>query len=359
MGPPRSILFVGDMAPGSTAGHRARALADLGFTVATLDHNPFMDSSVPKLGALIRRFPVWPTTIRFGRAVLEQARRYDAGLIWLDKPILLRPEIVRALRDQGRFTVHYTVDDATGRASEWTFSNILECIPEFDLDLVSRQVSIAEYGALGARDTRYLQLAYDDHLYRPPPAAWGEADKTIDVTFIGSAHDSRPEFLERLWREHGIAVHIFGGRPWRRALSAEASEALLRGGAVYGEGYARAIWSARICLSFITHVNRDDVAHRSFELAACGACVVAERSPEQEAVFEPGREMMFFSSVAECARSIEQLLADPDKRISLGRAAHRRAIRDGYGNQATLREVMEYVASKRPDLGIFPNESRS
>lgn len=357
MSPPRPILYVGEMAPGGTAAHRGRALEDLGFKVIALDQSRFMDSSIPKLGALIRRFPVWPATLRFGRAVLELARRHDVGLIWFDKPMLLRPEIVRELRKQGRFTVHYTVDDATGHATKWLFRNILDCIPEFDLSLVSRQVSIAEYGALGASDTRYMQLAHDDHLHRPPPEDWGEAGKSIDVAFIGSAHDNRPDFLEQLWREHGIAVHVFGGRPWRRALSAEASEVLLRHPPAYGEDYVRAIWSSRICLSFITHVNRDDVAHRSFELAACGACVVAERSPEQEAVFEPEREMVFFSSVDECAEAITDLLGDPEKRMRLGLGARQRAMRGGYGNRAILNQVMAHVASKCPNLGIFPGVS--
>ncbi len=124
----------------------------------------------------------------------------------------------------------------------------------------------------------------------------------------------------------------------------------MKGPPVYGEDYVRAIWKAKICLSFITHLNRDDVAHRSFELAACGACVVAERSAAQEAVFEPSREMIFFSSVEECAQAIRGLLADPGRRADLGAAARARAVRDGYGNIAAMRTALEWVRESRPDL---------
>jgi hypothetical protein len=169
--PARPILFTGEMGHGSTAAHRARALGELGHEVIMLDQGTFISSPIPKLGALMRRFPVWPMTARFASAVLDLARRHDAGLIWFDKPILLAADVVRTLRDEGRYVVHFTVDDATGRATEAAFRNILACIPEADLSLVSRQVSLSDYKARGARDVRYWQLAYDDHLHRPPPPA--------------------------------------------------------------------------------------------------------------------------------------------------------------------------------------------
>lgn len=350
---PRPILYVGELSDGATAGHRLEALRDLGLEVVGLDHDQFSRSAIPKVDGLIRRFPIWPATRGYGKAVLKLAERHDAGVVWFDKPTLLDPAILTELRRQDRYTVHYTVDDATGRAPEWSFRNILAGIPAFDLSLVSRRISVEEYQARGAQDVRYFQLAYDDDLHRPPPEDWSEANRPIDVMFIGGAHDDRPGFLERLWREHGIRTHVLGGDPWRPAFAPDARKALLRGPPVYGEAYTRAIWSAKICLSFITHGNRDDVAHRSFELAACGAAVVAERSFEQESVFEPDLEMVFFSSVEECAAAINRLVGDPARRLALGEAARARALRDGYGNRATLKRVLDYIGERRPDIRVM------
>lgn len=347
-----TILYIGDLAQGATALHRLEALRSFGLNVVGLDHNRFNRSRIRGLDGLKRRFPFWPATRGYGRAVLALAQNHDPAIVWFDKPTLMSPAVLRELRGQGRFTVHHTVDDATGRASEPYFRNILACIPDFDLNLVSRQISLEEYRARGARDVRYFQLAHDDDLHRPPPSAWTDVDRPVDVMFIGSAHDDRPAFLERLWREQGIACHILGDAAWRRALSRDAAAALLRGPPVWQQDYVNAIWSAKICLSFVTRINRDDLAHRSFELAACGACVVAERSAAQELVFEPNREMAFFSSIEECAGKIKELLDDPERRAEIGAEARKRALRDGYGNRKTIERVLREIARSRPGLGL-------
>ena len=347
------LLYVGELAPGATALHRMEAPRSLGLDVVALDHDRFMRSTVPKLEPLIRRFPFWPATCAYGGEILALVARHDPAIVWFDKPTLLEPAVVRECRRQGRFTVHHTVDDATGRAREPKFRNILACIPEFDLNLVSHQVSLEEYRARGAPDVRYFQLAYDEDLHRPPPDGWSDADRPVDVMFIGDAHDDRPAFLERLWREHGIACQVHGGAVWSRTLSQEAASALLRGPAVWREDYVRAIWSAKICLSFVTLANRDDVAHRTFELAACGACIVAEHSSTHTLVFEPGREIAFFSSIDECAGQIRHLLDNPKRRLALGERARERALRDGYGNRMTVEKVLRHIMRCRPDLNLL------
>jgi len=71
--------------------------------------------------------------------------------------------------------------------------------------------------------------------------------------------------------------------------------------------YRENIWKSKINLSFITRENEEDVAHKAFEIAACGGFLLALRSPGHEACFQEGKEAEYFSSLEECAAKIRYI----------------------------------------------------
>ena len=100
-------------------------------------------------------------------------------------------------------------------------------------------------------------------------------------------------------------------------------------------------------LSFITHSNQDEFVHKSFEIAACGGFLLAERSAGHEARFVEGEEAVFFSDFAECAEKIRRYLPDEAARDRIARAGRARAVRDGYGNDAQVGKIVERLESVR------------
>ena len=73
------------------------------------------------------------------------------------------------------------------------------------------------------------------------------------------------------------------------------------GGHLSDSDYREAIWQSRVNLSFISHLNEDDIAYKSVEIAACQGFLLAVRSDGHQALFEEDREAVFFSSIEECA----------------------------------------------------------
>jgi spore maturation protein CgeB len=94
-------------------------------------------------------------------------------------------------------------------------------------------------------------------------------------------------------------------------------------------------------LSFITHSNQDEFVHNSFEIAACGGFLLAERSAGHVARFVEGEEAVFFTGFAECAEKIRRYLPDEAARDRIARAGWERAVRDGYGNDAQVEKIVE------------------
>src|ERR1700679_3842053 len=130
---------------------------------------------------------------------------------------------------------------------------------------------------------------------------------------------------------------------WNVRLDAEAAQAHYRGRELYGKDYREAVWRSRINLSFITHSNQDEFVHKSFEIAACGGFLLAERSAGHEARFVEGEEAVFFTGFEECAEKIRRYLPDEAARDRIAKAGRERAGRDGDGNDAQGARIVEVL----------------
>ena len=105
--------------------------------------------------------------------------------------------------------------------------------------------------------------------------------------------------------------------------------------------YRQRFWDSKICLSFVTHTNNDQVAHKSFEIAASGGFLLAEATEEHRAMFEDGKEAVFFTDLADCARLIREYLPQPELRRQIAKAGRRRALVAGYSNDARMGQAFE------------------
>jgi hypothetical protein len=83
------------------------------------------------------------------------------------------------------------------------------------------------------------------------------------------------------------------------------------------EEYARLLGSSKIVVDFPRNALGDvpQLKGRVFEAAACGAALITERNPLVVKHFEPGREVLLYSSPEECADLCERLVMDDNARI--------------------------------------------
>jgi spore maturation protein CgeB len=241
----------------------------------------------------------------------------------------------------GIATVSYMIDNAFGPRRDPGWRLYMQDIPYFDLHVVQRDSNLADYRQHGARDVIKIQTAYEPTVHFPPPAGWSDAERTREVSFIGTAYDDRPEFLTRLWRECGLRVAVSGSAVWRERLDADAVAAMYTGSELYGAAYREAVWRSKINLSFLTHSNKDEFAHKSFEIAACGGFLLAERSEGHAERFVEDEEAVFFSDFNECAEKIRRYLPDEAARARIAAAGRERAVRSGYSNDVQMAKILE------------------
>ncbi len=300
-----------------------------------------------KLGT---RFGVGAIVAQFNRDLLKLAREHRPDVMWGDKLLFILPSTLDALRAMGITTVNYSIDNPFGPRRDHGWELYLKCIPHYDLHIVQRDQNVVDYKASGARDVLKIQTAYEPALQFPPPAGWSDKDRDREVSFIGTPYDERPEFLLRLKREFGCPVIVSGARwMWERRMQPAEMEEIFVGDEIYLKEYREAIWRSKINLSFLTHSNQDEFAHKSFEIAGCGAFLLVERSEGHLQRFVEGEEAVFFSSVEECAAQIRRYLPDEAARERIAAAGHRRAVESGYHNDGQVAKILQRIRNIATD----------
>jgi spore maturation protein CgeB len=334
------VLYVSSLAPDYYGEYRLRALRRLPLEhVAALD---WMECAgfAGLRGKLEFRLQAGPGVGRLNRALLQAAAREEANVLLCDKALGVRPSTLRGLRQNKVLTIDYINDNPFGPRHDPGWRLFRKAIPEYDLHVVPRQSSVEDFRRHHAREVTQVLFSYEPSVHFAPAAPWTDAERDRNVSFIGTPYDQRGEFLTRLWRA-AVPVDISGSRPhWRAALPADAFAATFRHGELKGDAYREAIWRSRINLAFVTHSNRDQVAHKAFEITACGGFLLAERTPEHQACFREDEEAVFFSDFKECRAKIDRYLNDEPARAQIAAAGQRRASTSGYDNDSVLRGLL-------------------
>jgi hypothetical protein len=348
---PLRILYIAPMNYGWYGLYRQRSLERLGHTVFPVDIMQYEGHGNPWMARVRYRLQIGRVVTQMNADVLRLAQEHDVDAVWFDKPLFIRAATLRQLRALGIATIDYMIDNPFGPRRDPGFRLYVRTIPEYDLHVQQRDLSVAEYLARGARHVVKVQTAFEPSVHFPAPAGWSDKDRTREVSFIGTPYDERPQFLTDLWRKYDLPVVISGPRIWKRKLDREALVALYpQEDELYDAAYREGIWRSKINLSFLTHGNQDEYAHKSFEIAACGGFLLAERSAGHSERFRENEEAVFFSDIGECAEKIRRYLNDEPARVRIAAAGRRRAVTCGYDNDSQLAKVLDVAEELLPEI---------
>lgn len=339
------ILYVAHLSPNDSAEYRRLALERQGHTCVPVNQYSYgLRNSL--LRKVEHRLAAGPEVRRFNRDLLASARAHRPDLLWCDKALFLQPATLQSFRAMGIPTVSYMIDNYFGPRRDPGWRLYAQTIPLFDLHCTQRDANVRDYLAAGARDVIKVQTAFEPTVHFPAAQPYTDAERDRGVSFIGTAYDQRAETLTRMARE-GLPVVISGGpQHWRPKLSVEDFAKLYREGELYNEQYRSAIWRSKINLSFLTHSNADEFVHKSFEIAACGGFLLAERSPGHQQRFVEDEEAVFFHGYDELFAKVKRYLADEAARNRIALAGQRRAWSSGYDNDTQVRRIVERIAPK-------------
>lgn len=340
-----SILYFGSNSPASTARHRADALRRLGCPVTVVDpqaligpRRRWQDFLDYRTGyRLLQRQLLHELKIRMSSG------DFSPGVIWVDSGELLGPGVLQWLSYQFACPIIlYNVDDPLGPRDMLRFQNLKAALTQYSLCVFVRQETTLEALALGARRVLLVHRSYDEALHTPLKFDPGQAPKPV-ASFIGTLIPGEPrdQFLVTLLKA-GVPLRLIGNR-WQRSSLWPLLQAIYQGPGRSGAAYAQALGEASVTLGLLSHQNRDLVTQRSFETAACGGLLCAERTSEHQLLYEEGQEAAFWNTVDECAEQCKMMLADPGLRHTICENGMRRVREIGVGNEDICRQILASI----------------
>ena len=343
------ILYVGALFDGSTALHRLNGLRESGCEVECIDTTlPFRYAKRPTAIKRLAKFFFYRTDAlidwkNVGHKMLAAAKTQKFDILWIDKGLGIRPEILRRFTDLSPRTrlVNYSPDDMNNPANQT--ARYLNAISLYNLHVTTKTYNVEELKEMGANNVFFVGNAYEPSVHKPVKLSPCERQKIgSDVVFVGTVESERLSSLSLLaQRRISLGLHG-GGQEWlnlaRKFPNIKAST-----GFVASHEYSRLICASKIALGFLRKQNRDLQTTRSIEIPATGTFMLAERTDEHLGLFEEGKEAEFFSSDEELIEKVEYYLAHDDERETIAAAGRERCLRSGYSNADRMKTVLRYL----------------
>lgn len=215
--------------------------------------------------------------------------------------------------------------------------NFRKTIPYFDINAVFRPHNLIDYNINGSQKSTLFPPYFIPKFITNTSTQ----HKKYDVVFIGLFTKDRLEAINFLL-DNNIKVKLFGAGWHENKLSKQYSfNREIK--AVRGKAYYDAIASSKICLAFLSKLNRDVYTYRSHEIPAAGTLMLSERSTELNGLYKEDKEAVYFFSKGEMLRKIEHLLANPMEMKNISRAGKSRAFKSGYDVRNTVNKFLNTI----------------
>jgi spore maturation protein CgeB len=305
-----------------------------------------------QLGHEVRLFPYrrdnplyknTPTKAAYQKLILRRLER--ACVDWRPEVVLvikggpITPEFVARVRTKtSALFVNFFPDNPL-----WMIP--FECLEAYDVFFTKERYALRTLQSVGLRNLHYLPMYCVPALHHPVTPT---GDEQLRFSAALSLVGSRYAYRERLVRALADRpLRVWGGG-WR-GVQDPVVRRLVAGGAVFGRD--KLCVYAGSTLSLNPHHPMNDIVGvntRAFELAAAGACQVADFKEDLATLFKPGEEVLVYRDLGELQRLLDHYLSRPEEARAIGENARRRALAEH-----TLRHRVEEM------LAVIREQPRS
>jgi spore maturation protein CgeB len=252
-------------------------------------------------------------------SLLSKGKFYS--VIWIDKSVFLTPSTIKILRENCKFLIHYTPDTAFISNNSRHFRNSVKYFDfvittkTFEMDIYKKYCDSSKVICISQGYYKNIHFSY-----------FPFESKEFSITFIGLFEEYRASIIASLLN-HGFSVYL-GGVGWDSfCLKNRSNRLVFLGREVNGASYAKAISKSHFALGLLSKNFPELHTTRTFEIPACGTCLITERNLEIDSFFLD-TECIKFSSVNEILESLMYFKTNLHELKKLTEAGFNRIVRD-------------------------------
>lgn len=345
------ILYLGADWWGSDARALAVALRQAGHGLIEVqyeDYFPLNWSSFPL--KVVRRLARPWCAADYNRAVLRHLGNSAIDFVLVFKGMLLHADTLAAFR-LGNVPLYCFYPDVSFGAHG---SNIPACLPYYDCVFTTKEFHLTDVD-LRARlkEIQLVRHGFDPEVHRPLRlGAAARRQYACDVSFVGCWSPKKEQLVAALHHALPACRIRLWGPGWDRA--ADAVRRHWDGRGAYGDELALIYQSSLINLGLLSEAANDTASGdqttvRTWQVPAAGGFLLHEATPELERSLAPGQEVATFLDADDLARQVAHYLANPEQRIRIAAAGHRRCLAGPYTYAAAAETIAKYHAKRNTD----------
>jgi len=325
----------------------SKALNELGHQII-----PFKISKYFKgfLGQKIRAIPITGKTLFYINYFLKDLVKKEKPNIlicWRCTHIL--PFTIKAINEMGILTSSYNNDDPFGPSVHgnvpWHHHFLwfwyLRGLKYYKRNYFYRKINVDEAIAKGALHADILKPYFIP--WKDRPIELNEEEKIrfkCDVVFAGHYEpDNRVNDLRALVRS-GLSVKLFGDHYWTPKVLGDLYQYFAPIIPVYNDEYIKALCGSKVCLVFLSKMNRDTYSRRCFEVLACGRVLLVERTNDLCNMFVEDKESCYFSNTEELVCKANWLVKNTEIAKSIGQSGMKRVWDDRHDVKSRAKEFI-------------------
>lgn len=239
---------------------------------------------------------------------------------------MARPTVVLTVKGDTLGHQYWDAVDSSGaRQLLWLYDELSRM--SFDPQVLQSRPSVVSYSPDDVEGLRRQGLrvshvldAYDHTIaFRPIPAD--------EVVFVGARYPERERILKRL-HSSGIAVRAYGrdwsGHPVDRLRTWRLNSPALPSGRDVPRGTAYGITGGAVA-ALNSHTDQDGFTMRTYEIPGSGGLQLIDR-PDVDQIYEPGEEVLVFSSDDELVELTRKAVADRSWAARIAEKGQRRTL---------------------------------
>jgi len=315
-----------------------------GFEYSFVDEAPFLrplsTSLIHKVVfRLLGRRPL--TYWALNRKLLVEVRRFRPDLVIIVQGAYFSFNTLNLIKEEtGKVLINYATDDPLH--PNVSTRDLIKAIPIYDLYACTMRSILDPVSKAGCRMAIYVPFGYKPAIHYPekPSSPDEKARFDADVAFVGTCDSARLPYLTAIIeRIPDVRLAIYGGVAWKRY---RILRRYYRGLAL-GREYRLALGGAKIVLAFSRRAHHPGPLMRHFEIPACAAFMLAERTEECMELLKEDQEAVYFGSPEELVDKVRYYLSRDDERQRIAEAGHRKVTLGGNTYKDRLIQILEAV----------------
>lgn len=333
------VLYVGPLNSGGTCYARLRALEDIEPEVYKFDSALYFETINKYQRALEHRLFMGPQILKANAELKAYCKKINPDIAWIDKGHWIWPSTLRAYKKQGVFLIHHNTDALypTKPILRWMYLLLRKNIPFYNMHFTT---NLQDYSMLSNNksfQTKLTFLGYDHLRFNNTPLSTHYEEKWHNsILFVGH-YEQRTERYIKALVDANLPVTVFG-YGWKHAKYKKILSTHVHSQQLSDEDYIQALKGAKIGLCFVSELNGNQTAGRSFEIPACGTFLLAMRTHQHKECYVEGKEAEFFGDCNELIKKARFYLDHDDIRIEIAKRGHERCIGSDYSWARYMRD---------------------